>query len=170
MSLSSRRWCVELVRPPARGWLLSSVGLCAWMLLIAALPGAVGCTSASSSEPISLNPVRGQILVNGKPAVGAIVNFYATGGNAVNVRPHAVAGADGSFVLSTYKPDDGAPQGDYQVSVIWKLNPDGTPVPPQDDESLASDRLNDRYSDPTKSGLTATVVAGENTLQTYNLK
>lgn len=170
MSLSSRRGCVELVRPLTRVWLLSSGKSCAWMLLFATLPIVVGCSASSTSEPISLNPVRGQILVNGKPAVGAIVNFYATSGDAVNVQPHAVAGADGSFVLSTYKPDDGAPVGDYQVSVLWRVNPDGTPVPPHDDESQVPDRLKDRYSDPTKSGLTAKVVAGENTLTPYNLK
>jgi hypothetical protein len=130
---------------------------------------ATGCSSSTSSEPILTHPVRGQVLVNGRTAAGAIVKFYATGGDAVNCVPHAVTGADGSFVLTTYKPDDGAPAGQYQVSVVWKVNPDGTPVPPEDDESPVADRLKDRYSDPMRSKLTATVVAGENNLAPFRL-
>ena len=139
------------------------------MLTCVALSVAVGCSASPTSEPIALSPVRGQILVNGKPAVGAIVHFYAASGAAVNVRPHAVAGADGSFVLSTYKPDDGAPEGDYTVTIVWKVNSDGTPVPPQDDESSVKDRLNDRFVDPEKSALKVKIVAGENNLPPFKL-
>jgi hypothetical protein len=34
-------------------------------------------------------------------------------------RPFGTAGADGSFGLTTSRPGDGAPAGEYRVTVIW---------------------------------------------------
>jgi len=66
---------------------------------------------------------------------------------------------DGAFRLSTYDPNDGAPAGEYYVSVIW-------PTDGREDE----DKLNGRYRDPKTSQLTATVKEGSNELKAFRLK
>src|SRR4051812_4623114 len=65
-------------------------------------------------------PVRGRLLVDGKPAAGAILTFHRAGDADKANLPYAVVGADGSFVLSTGGGQDGAAPGKYQVTIIWK--------------------------------------------------
>jgi hypothetical protein len=55
-------------------------------------------------------------------------------------------GRDGAFTMSTYAEGDGAPPGQYAVSILW---PDG--------ESLIP-----KYSSPVTSGLQVEVKAGTN--------
>ncbi|HVL14005.1 MAG TPA: hypothetical protein VM529_15660 [Gemmata sp.] len=99
--------------------------------------------------------------MNGKPAVGAFVLFIPAleSANSPDPRPRATVGDDGSFRLSTYGTEDGAPAGDYLVTVTWPL--DG-----RDDE----DKLQGRYRDRAKSGLKATVKEGSNDIPAFKLK
>ena len=64
-------------------------------------------------------PVKGVVYLDGTPAVGAWVMFSTK--PAEGKKPAFVADAftegDGSFVLSTYGAFDGAPVGEYLVSV-----------------------------------------------------
>jgi len=101
------------------------------------------------------------VLVNNQPAVGAFVLFIpkAEPDPPVHPRPRATVGEDGSFVLFTYNEEDGAPEGEYWVAIRWK-------VEGKDDK----DRLGDRYIDPEKTKLKATVKAGKNDLPPFQLK
>lgn len=97
-------------------------------------------------------PVTGRLTVKGKPADGAVVRLYPAGGG-----PHMPAGVvqpDGSFALTTFDPGDGAPAGEYKVTVTWRpakkstMDPDGP------------DKLAGKYADPAGSKLAATVALG----------
>src|SRR5438034_11414590 len=67
------------------------------------------------------HPVRGRIYFDGSPAPGAHVVFQQVDGeNGRTTRADALVDADGSFVLSTYKANDGAPAGEYKVTVAWR--------------------------------------------------
>ena len=100
-------------------------------------------------------------MVNGKPAVGAFVLFIPAleSANSPDPRPRATVGDDGSFRLSTYGTEDGAPAGDYLVTVTWPL--DG-----RDDE----DKLRGRYAEPGRSKLKATVKEGPTEVPPFRLK
>src|SRR6185503_9424815 len=79
----------------------------------------VGC---GKSEAIPINTVTGQVIYDGKPAVGVQVFFMPENGmNPAGVpsNPHAVTDSDGNFSLSTMTDGDGAPAGDYRVVLLW---------------------------------------------------
>jgi hypothetical protein len=124
-----------------------------------------GCNAHPDRLPVY--PVRGKVLYQGQPAAGAYVSFHPADPDAkLPVGPRAVVGGDGSFVLSTYVKEDGAPAGDYVVTVEWRKpvrRPDGETEP-------GPNLLPPRYQTPKTSGLRATVSArSENELPPFQL-
>ncbi len=112
-----------------------------------------GVSTASRRECL---PVRGRVYVDGRPASGAAIAFYSH--NPRNNRYTQVADArvqkDGSFLLSTYTPNDGAPAGDYVVTVEWFDQP--TPS----EKATGVNKVAAQYRAPQKSPLRATVRVG----------
>jgi hypothetical protein len=126
------------------------------------LAAAVGCGEGR----IATYPTRGQVLVGGKPAAGAFVVFHpASNASPKAGRPSATAADDGTFELTTFEAKDGAPAGEYAVTVQWS-KPKTTPL------SLPGpDQLKGRYGDPAKSGLKASVAARpQNDLEPFRLE
>lgn len=121
-----------------------------------------GCESSEQRKPVY--PVRGRVLFDGKPTPHALVVFHPLGTEDKDaVRPRGQVGPDGFFTLTTYEPGDGAPAGDYQVTVeLWLSSGKG-------DEGPTS-RLPARYKNPKTSGLTARLDAGAVELQPFQLK
>lgn len=119
-----------------------------------------GCTSTSpvteNQKPV--HPVKGSITVGGQPAVAAFVLFTPVNEPpaAKDPRPRAEVKEDGSFAISTYGAEDGAPLGEYVVTVTWE------------DRDLG-DKLGGRYSDSKRSTLRATVKEGVNDLPPFKL-
>lgn len=104
-------------------------------------------------------------MVKGKPAAGAFVLFIPVNepADSPDPRPRAEAGSDGAFVLNTYEDKDGAPAGEYVVTVTWPggVLPDGREEP--------ADKLLGRYESAAKSKLRATVKEGPNDLPPFQL-
>jgi hypothetical protein len=74
-----------------------------------------------SAEPI-LYAVEGKVLVNGEPAANLNVAFHPLDrGNNVYC-PVGRTDSKGTFHLTTRCGADGAPSGDYSVTLVW---PDG---------------------------------------------
>ena len=129
---------------------------------------APGCFWKNDRLPV--NRVGGSVFVVGKPAVGAKLFFHPVdaGFNPRALRPFAEVAEDGTFELSTYLADDGAPEGDYVVTIYW-------PAPKKlfkgkfEDDSLAPDRLKDLYSNPRTSKLRAHINCGDNLLPPFEL-
>ncbi len=115
-------------------------------------------------EPV--HPVRGKVLYHGEPAVHAYVIFHPVAASeaARQMRPHGVVGPDGTFQLKTYRDGDGAPPGDYRVTIEWPGEDPRNPSEPNEPGSMpiGPDRLQGRYANPEASGLRATVVEVEN--------
>jgi hypothetical protein len=63
----------------------------------------------------------------------------------------------------SFEPDDGAPAGDYQVTIIFPMNR-------YNKNQSGIDRLKGKFSDPKTSGLTATIEPKANELKPFNLK
>lgn len=105
--------------------------------------------TASNLKPT--HPVFGKAFFEGVPIPGAQVTLTNAKGSK-GVTAIGVVAADGSFRLSTYQGDDGAVQGDYHVTVVWRR------------PGAATNLLPGRYASAEKSGLAVTVRAGDNQL------
>ena len=109
------------------------------------------------------HPVAGKLYVNGVPAGNASVAFHPIGAHAAEIyRPVGRSKPDGSFSVMTYSPDDGAPEGEYSVTVLWI-----DPTQPYDEcaDVTIHDVLKGRYLDANKSTLRARVVPGRNKIE-----
>jgi hypothetical protein len=127
---------------------------------LAALVCAAGCRQKSpTSVRVPTYPVHGRLTIDGAPAPGAMVKFMS----AEHVRrvPTAIVREDGSFSVSFYDNEDGAPAGEYKLLVAWMQ------TPPQG--GLAQDRLGGRFLEPSKPVATVVVSAGQNNLEPIEL-
>lgn len=133
------------------------------MLLIVTLV-CVGCGQSDTlpyEKPVF--PVSGEVTYQGKPIEDASVRLHpvsAAKGEMV-VIPRGTADPIGRFELTTYRKGDGAPPGEYQVSVSWVGQLDGVD---EDDEDSLKERLPRKYTRPETSGITVTVKEGMNEL------
>jgi hypothetical protein len=160
---SARPWVGEGL---VGGFLRQQSG--AWKRLFAALAivsiGIGGACSSSINTPEFKNrkpthPVTGKMQVAGKPAAGAFVLLVPKNEpeGSPDPRPRATVQPDGSFTLSTYGENDGAPVGEYTVAVSWE------------DPESKSDRFNGRYN-AANSRMSASVKEGTNDLPPIELK
>jgi len=82
--------------------------------------------------------------------------------------PRAVVEADGSFSITTYTAKDGAPAGDYAVSITWRrkiVKHQSGNRPPK---KIATN-FPERYQDPKTSGLVVHVQEDSNELRPFQL-
>jgi hypothetical protein len=120
--------------------------------------------SACSSGRKPVNPVHGQILVDGKPAANAQVLFHPAEGGNDDLKPTGQTDDQGYFHLTSYANGDGAPEGGYIVTVTWFRVYGG---PGQ--EVVRYNALPQRYAAPQSSQLRAAVAKGNNELDPLQL-
>ena len=82
-------------------------------LIVIACAASVGC-GGGISAPRTV-ATSGTVLFKGKPAGGVRVTFRPMFN--MTFTPNGVTGRDGRFVLSTAAPLDGAPPGEYSVTL-----------------------------------------------------
>jgi predicted phosphodiesterase len=121
-----------------------------------------------TNEPVvqlnrkAVHPVRGVVYVDGVPAANASIVFHMKepGAKAPRRTCDGLIESDGSFALSTYAPSDGAPAGEYVVTIAhgdgFALKGPGPEIP-------------EVYRKAATSPLTATIKSGPNDL-TFELK
>lgn len=132
---------------------------------------AVMTTGCGDDGRETVYPTTGKVLVNGQPAAGAQVVLFPED-EALRVSDHplptGVTDESGKFSLGSYAVGDGAPAGEYLVTVVWpevvEPDPNNPETPPQ------IDRLQDRYAMPEHSGLKVTINAGPTELEPLDLK
>jgi hypothetical protein len=131
-----------------------------WMsggFVAVAVLSLVSCQPSESRKPTFA--VTGKLLINGKPGEHATVVLHPVGATGPDaVRPRGKVAADGSFQLTTYDGNDGAPAGDYAVTVELWLAGTRSEDPP-------ANRLNGKFAKPESSGLKATVKNAPTTLE-----
>ena len=120
--------------------------------------------SACSSGRKPVHPVRGQILVDGKPAVQAQVLFHPAEGSNDEPQPTGQTDGQGYFHLTSYANGDGAPEGNYIVTVTWFRV-----FTRSHDEVVRYNALPQRYAAPQSSQLRVTVAKGSNELSALQL-
>src|SRR5437016_3167193 len=81
--------------------------------------GSAGCSKADRPPVYA---VKGRVLLRGKPTTNALVTFHPVAdAGADAIRPVGHVDNEGNFTLTTYAAGDGAPEGRYQVTVVWYL-------------------------------------------------
>ena len=122
-----------------------------------------GCSAGK--EPVY--PVHGKVLDGqDRPAAGALIIFNPLGQNgSSSLKPVGRVEEDGEFRLTTYTEEDGAPSGEYGVTILWPT-PKKTPFGPE-----GPDQLKGAYADPKNPKIRFTVGANtENEVPTIRLK
>jgi major membrane immunogen (membrane-anchored lipoprotein) len=124
----------------------------------------VGCSGGEGR--VTVHPVKGKATVAGAVPEGALVVFYpAPGAAAKDLRPSGKVTKDGSFTLTTYDADDGAPAGDYTATIQWnKLIKQGG------DYKAGPDVIPGAYGSPEKSTWKVKVASGPNELPPLDIK
>jgi hypothetical protein len=122
---------------------------------------AAACTSCSRDNRVPVFPVTGQVLFAGKPATRALLVFHPVVENSL--RPLGTVDEDGSFTLTTYEQGDGAPAGEYTVTVEWRR------LATVDDDQRPPNKLPARYSNSKSSGIAVRVNEGANVLPPIQL-
>lgn len=86
-------------------------------IAIGGLLPAVGCGRAEATR-LAVFPVKGQVTLNGKPLSNALVVLHPkTPAPGQSTTPRATTDANGDFQVSTYDTNDGAPTGEYAVTI-----------------------------------------------------
>jgi hypothetical protein len=134
---------------------------------------ALICSSCTRGE--SLYPVRGQVFFDGQPATGALVVLHPADDNSPEAtRPSGYVDATGtvklaSYLMSSRSFGDGAPAGEYIVTVLW-LPPNVKEYSSKHPNSELPDKLQGRYSQPGNSTLRAKVLEQPTELPRIDLK
>ncbi len=134
-------------------------------LFAAALGVVLAFGARCGNSGPKLYPVTGTIKVDGKPAGDALVFLHRQGRDNPNEPvPYGKCGPDGTFTVTTSKEGDGAPPGEYVLTVVW---PDMSKAP--DGNGERPDLLRGTYSKAAQSALKATVEAKSNVLPEFTI-
>lgn len=108
-------------------------------------------SSCRKSGHMPVYPVHGQVFTdNNKAPVGALVVFHPVDTSDPEFpKPLGRVDQTGAFTLTTYEEGDGAPEGEYVVTIRWRARS----ASPFAANREGEDRLHGRYSDPKESNL-----------------
>lgn len=125
------------------------------LFLIGAIAWAGGCQKDMRPKR---HPVRGQVMMGDKPIAEASVVFHPLTETSSTQRPVATTDQNGNFTLTTFDREDGAPVGDYAITLELR-------APRQVGEETVRDGRNllpTKYARPETTSLRYRVVEGEN--------
>jgi hypothetical protein len=136
------------------------------ILVLAGIAGVSGCSDQGDRKAVI--PVGGVAVFKGEPMAGARITFHPLNDpDPRGVRATGTAGADGRFALTTYVTGDGAPAGEYAVTIYWPAQGPKKPkgkAEPGEDEDIRPDRLRRAHADAKTTKLRATVREQPNTI------
>lgn len=136
------------------GWLTG-------MVLALALPA---CGQSDGKRPVF--PVSGKVLIDGQPGHEVRLLFIPTNtADTMAPKPTAITDEQGNLIVTTYVTGDGAPEGEYKISLEWPkmVNYFGRMQP-------GPDRLGGKYKNAAASKWTVFINAGNNTLPDFDIK
>lgn len=131
------------------------------------LVALAGLVAGCGDNKVTTYPVSGQVLYNGQPLKGVAIAFHAVDPkNDIGYPPHADTDSEGKFLLAGHLTDDGAPAGEFVVTVAF--------VPKSADEG--SDQVQKlafqvpaKYQRKETSDIKVTVKPQPNTLEPFQL-
>jgi hypothetical protein len=137
--------------------------------------GLAALTGCRGDGRLPTAPVTGKITFDGKPLANAEIWLVPVSEEVKNakttIRPYAKTKADGTFIVTSYLVDDGAPLGEYALMVLpaeSRADTEANRATDTPSEKKGKDRrpasFSVKYKDPTTSGLSFTVNVGPNEL------
>ena len=127
---------------------------------------ALLCSACGPGGRKPVYPVQGEVRVDGLAPAHAQIAFHPVGDAGPDaVHPVGVVDDQGRFTLTTYKAGDGAPPGEYRVTVAWFLA-SGRPG----DDGPAQNYLPARFGSAETTPLHAVVEKGPNALPAFLLQ
>jgi hypothetical protein len=135
------------------------------LVFIAALTLPVFGCGRSDKNPVAVHPVQGAIQFRGKPTEGAFVSLHPKKAIEGVPTPRATVAKDGTFTVSTYDGNDGAPEGDYVITVQWYRA-----VRVGNDLVGGPNVLPAKYASAQTSDVQIRIAAGENQLKPIQLR
>lgn len=136
-------------------WKLAGGSLLAGCIMAA----IVGCGGGDGR--LTVHPVEGVITRDGKPLANALVALHAKAkpSSGESVAPNGQTDENGLFKLSTYDANDGAPEGEYAVTVQQYQ-----PIKTANGIEPGPNVLSPKLSQPSTTDITVKIVAGPNKL------
>lgn len=158
---------VQRLERPALGWrsfIATAATVVRGMFLVVAVLLAVGCGQAAKEAPVAVHPAKGTITFKGQPIPGAMLTLHPKTEIAEVPKPRANVGKDGAFHLTTFAGNDGAPEGEYTVTIVWYK-----PIKHGNDVQAGPNVIPKKYTAPQTSDLQVRIAAGENNLPAIQL-
>jgi hypothetical protein len=113
-------------------------------------------------------PAGGKVMYNKTtPPVGALVVFHPASldiEKQIGGKPVGKVKEDGTFTLTTYEEGDGAPEGEYGVTIDWRGPPKAGKLSLSGEgegDGGGAPRLKPKYSNPQQPFTKVTVKKGE---------
>jgi len=134
-------------------------------VLVLAIVASLAAPGCGRSGP-ELAPVSGKVTYNGKPVPRGTITFSTDDPKGRNAT--GVIGPNGTYILQTEEPGDGAQLGEYRVSIAAHEDDvvlDYVPAKPV----LPKRLIPEKYENPDTSDLKATVKSGSNDIP-FDLK
>jgi len=131
--------------------------------LLALLP-LIALAGCGGGKPPT-QPVTGKVMFKKKtPAAGALVVFHPTDyavEKQLGGKPFATVKDDGTFSMTSFEADDGAPEGEYGVTIQWQKKGKDTGFALGDGGGAGRQMLNPKYGNPQQPFQKVTVKKGE---------
>lgn len=91
-------------------------------ILVAAAFAVIGLPSCGGDGRVAhkVYPVKGKILVNGKPENEVQIVLNRTYEDKNPVAPQGLTNEKGEFQITSYFANDGAPEGEYVATIEWR--------------------------------------------------
>lgn len=119
-----------------------------------------GCGGGDARLPV--HPVEGVITRGGKPLANALVALHpkVKPAKGDSIAPNGQTDENGVFKVSTYDANDGAPEGEYAVTVQYYQ-----PVKTANGIEPGPNVLSPKLADAATTDITVKIVAGPNKLE-----
>jgi len=143
-------------------------GVVGWVAVLAAVAAFAGCSEGGSGLKVPVFPVKGSVEFDGEPASGAFVVFHPkTPAKPGEESPRSTAQVqtDGTFEVTTASQADGAPAGDYAVTVLWTK-----PIKQGNDTVAGPNVIPPIYSSPDSTPLSVTIKDAPNQIEPFKIK
>jgi hypothetical protein len=134
------------------------------LVTVLGLSFLAGCGKAEGRR-LPVFPARGQVQFEGRPTPGAWVFLHPVRADPRTPRARGEVNEDGTFALTTYHADDGAPAGEYTVTVEWRRV-----VGRGEDVQIGPNLLPPKYANVNTSGLVVCVAKGANQFPPFQLR
>jgi hypothetical protein len=143
-------------------------------LIVVVLAITTGCGGGGPEvERLAVHPVSGLVKLNGKPVADAYVALHPKvvagtpqgAADSESITPHGKTDASGKFTITTYDAHDGAPEGEYAVTVqkYKRVEKNGSSEP-------GPNILPKRFAKPTTSKVSIRIATGANELPAIELR